>query len=60
MNNKVGHSFKLTERYIEFLMIVHYLFFILYRQLKGFTIALNKLISKLPYLSYSWLRRYLD
>jgi hypothetical protein len=56
-NNKIGHPFKLTKRYIEFLMIVHYLFSIPYRQLEGFTIALNRLIQKLPYADYSWLRR---
>jgi hypothetical protein len=52
MNNKVGHSFKLTERCIEFLIIVHYLFSTHYRQIEGFTIALNKLIPKLPYANY--------
>jgi hypothetical protein len=56
-NNKIGHPFKLTKRYIEFLMIVHYLFSMPYRQLEGFTRALNKLIPKLPYADYSWLRR---
>jgi len=38
-NNKIGHSFKLAKRYIEFLMIVHYLFFMPYRKIEGFTIA---------------------
>ena len=53
MNNKIDRSFKLTKRYIEFLMIVHYLFSIPYRKLEGFTRALNKLIQKLPYADYS-------
>jgi len=52
-NNKIGHPFKFTERYIEFLMIAHYLFSTPYRKIEGFTIALNKLIQKLPYADYS-------
>ncbi|MEM2193248.1 MAG: hypothetical protein QXY40_04840 [Candidatus Methanomethylicia archaeon] len=34
---KVGHPFKLTVRYVEFFMVVRYLFSMPYRQLEGFT-----------------------
>ncbi|MEM1545657.1 MAG: transposase [Candidatus Methanomethylicia archaeon] len=54
---KVGHPFKLTVRYVEFLMVVRYLFSMPYRQLEGFTRALNRLIPKLPSVDYSWVRR---
>jgi len=54
---KVGRPFKITVRYVEFLMVVRYLFSMPYRQLKGFTRALNRLIPKLPPVDYSWVRR---
>ncbi|MEM2405335.1 MAG: IS5 family transposase, partial [Candidatus Methanomethylicia archaeon] len=54
---KVGHPFKITVRYVEFLMVVRYLFSMPYRQLEGFTKALNRLIPKLPSVDYSWIRR---
>ena len=54
---KVEHPFKLTERYIEFLMVVRYLFSMSFRRLEGFTRALNRLIQKLPSVDYSWVRR---
>jgi hypothetical protein len=54
---KVGHPFKITNRYIEFLMVVRYLFSMPYRQIEGFTRALNRLIPKLPSIDYSWVRR---
>ncbi|MEM4007181.1 MAG: transposase [Nitrososphaerota archaeon] len=44
-NGKVGRPFKITDRYVEFLMVVRYLFSIPYRQLEGFTRALNRLIK---------------
>jgi hypothetical protein len=56
-DGKVGRPFKLTERYIEFLMIVRYLFSMPYRQLEGFTRALSRLVPKLPSADYSWVRR---
>ncbi|MEM2541470.1 MAG: transposase, partial [Candidatus Methanomethylicia archaeon] len=52
-----GHPFKITVRYVEFLMVVRYLFSMPYRQLEGFTKALNRLIPKLPSVDYSWIRR---
>jgi hypothetical protein len=54
---KVGHPFKITNRYIEFLMVVRYLFSMPYRQIEGFTRALNRLIPKLLSVDYSWVRR---
>ncbi|MEM2304803.1 MAG: transposase, partial [Candidatus Methanomethylicia archaeon] len=36
---------------------VRYLFSMPYRQLEGFTRALNRLIPKLPSVDYSWVRR---
>jgi len=56
-NNKIGHPFKLTNGYIKFLAIIRYLFSMPYRQIEGFTRALNKLITKLPSIDYSWIRR---
>jgi len=54
---KVGRPFKITVRYVEFLTVVRYLFSMPYRQLEGFTRALNRLIPKLPSVDYSWVRR---
>jgi hypothetical protein len=56
-DGKVGRPFKLTDGYVEFLMVVRYLFSMPYRQLEGFTRALNRLIPKLPSADYSWIRR---
>ena len=56
-NGKVGRPFKITDRYVEFLAVVRYL--MPFRQLKGFTKALNRLIPKLPPVDYSWIRRLL-
>ncbi|MEM2169640.1 MAG: transposase [Candidatus Bathyarchaeia archaeon] len=54
---KVGRPFKITVRYVEFLTVVRYLFSMPYRQLEGFTRALNRLIPRLPSVDYSWVRR---
>jgi len=54
---KVGRPYMLTERYVEFLAVVRYLFCFPYRQLEGFTRALNRLVSRLPSADYSGLRR---
>jgi hypothetical protein len=56
-NNKIGHSFKITNEYIKFLAIIRYLFSMPYRKIEGFTRSLNKLIPKLPSIDYSWIRR---
>ncbi|MEM1545116.1 MAG: transposase [Candidatus Methanomethylicia archaeon] len=45
----------MTGRYVEFLTVVRYLFSMPYRQLEGFTRALNRLIP--PSVDYSWVRR---
>ena len=34
---KVGHPYRFTNRYVEFLVVVRYLFSTPYRQLEGFT-----------------------
>ena len=56
-DGKVGRPFKLTDRYVGFLMVVRHLFSMPYRQLEGFTRALNRLIPKIPSADYSWVRR---
>jgi len=50
---KVGRLFKLTDGYVEFLMVVRCLFSMPYRQLEGFTRALSRLIPRLPPIDYS-------
>ncbi|MBS7635412.1 transposase [Candidatus Bathyarchaeota archaeon] len=54
---RVGRPFKLTDRYVEFLTVVRYLFSMPYRRLEGFTRALNRLIRRLPSADYLWIRR---
>jgi len=54
---KVGRPYTLTERYVEFLSVVRYLFGFPYRQLEGFARALNRLVPRLPSADYSGLRR---
>ena len=54
---KVGRPYRLMDRYVEFLAVVRYLFFMPYRQLEGFTRALNRLVPRLPSADYSGLRR---
>jgi len=53
---KVGRPYHLTDRYVEFLMVVRYLFSMPYRQLEGFSRGLNRLVPKLPSADYSGLR----
>ena len=38
-HKKVGHPYRFTNRYVEFLVVVRYLFSTPYRQLEGFTRA---------------------
>jgi transposase len=54
---KEGRPFTLTRSHIEFLAVVRYLFGLPYRQLEGFTMALNRLLHRLPPADYSGLRR---
>ena len=54
---KVGRPYVLTDGYVEFLSVVCYLFCFPYRQLEGFTRALNRLVPRLPSADYSGLRR---
>jgi len=54
---KEGRPFTLTSSHIVFLAVVRYLFGLPYRQLEGFTRALNRLLPRLPSADYSGLRR---
>jgi len=54
---KVGRPYALAEGYMEFLSIVRYLLVMPYRQLEGFTRALNRLVPRLPSADYSGLRK---
>ena len=54
---KEGRPFVLTNSHIVFLAVVRYLFGLPYRQLEGFTRALNRLLPRLPPADYSGLRR---
>jgi len=54
---KEGHPFTLTNSHVAFLAVVRYLFGLPYRQLEGFTRALNRLLPRLPSADYSGLRR---
>jgi len=56
-DGKVGRPFKITYGYIVFLAVVRYLFSMPYRQIEGFTRALNRLVPRLPTVDYSWARR---
>ena len=55
--SKVGHPYRLMDRYVEFLAVVRYLFFRPYRQLEGFARGLHRLVPRLPSADYSGLRR---
>jgi IS5 family transposase len=54
---KEGRPFTLTQSHVVFLAVVRYLFGFPYRQLEGFTRALNRLLPRLPPADYSGLRR---
>jgi hypothetical protein len=54
---KVGRPYRVTYMYVVFLAVVGYLFSMPYRQLEGFTRALHRLITRLPPVDYSWVRR---
>jgi len=54
---KPGRPFKLTDSYVKFVGVVRYLFSVGFRQLEGFTIALHKLVPRLPPIDYSWISR---
>ena len=52
-----GRPFTLTGSHVVFLAVVRYLFGLPYRQLEGFSRALNRLLPRLPSADYSGLRR---
>jgi len=54
---KIGRPFILTDNHMKFLSVVRYVFAMPYRQLEGFSRALNRLVPKLPSADYSGLRR---
>jgi hypothetical protein len=54
---KEGRPFTLTNSHVVFLAVARYLFGLPYRQLEGFTRALNRLVPRLPSADYSGLRR---
>lgn len=54
---KEGRPFTLTDPHVEFLGVVRYILALPYRQLEGFTRALNRLVPQLPPADYSGLRR---
>jgi len=56
-DGKEGRPFILTDSHVVFLAVVRYLFGLPYRQLEGFTRALNRLLPRLPSADYSGLRR---
>jgi len=45
---KVGHPYRLMDRYVEFLAVPRYLFSMPYRRLEGFTRRLHRLVPKIP------------
>ena len=56
-DGKEGRPFTLTCSHVVFLAVVRYLFGFPYRQLEGFTRALNRLVPRLPTADYSGLRK---
>ena len=54
---KTGRPFRLTRSYIQLLSTIRHLYSMLYRQLEGFTRALNRLVPQIPPGDYSGLRR---
>ena len=54
---KTGRPFRLARSYIQLLSTIRYLYSMPYRQLEGFTRALNRLVPPLPSGDYSGLRR---
>jgi len=55
--DKTGRPFRLARSYIQLLSTVRYLYSMPYRQLEGFTRALNRLVPLIPSADYSGLRR---
>ncbi len=54
--HKVGRPYQLTNDYAIFLALIRYMLDMPYRQLEGFTRALNRLIPVLKPVDYSWIR----
>ncbi|GBC74567.1 hypothetical protein HRbin05_00609 [archaeon HR05] len=56
---KVGRPYQITNSYAQFLALIRYMLDIPYKQLEGFTIALNRLIPELKPVDYSEIRKRL-
>jgi len=56
-HGKEGRPYKLTPNYIQFLTAFRYLHVEPYRQLKGLTRAIHKLVPQLPSGDYSGIRK---
>ena len=54
---KEGRPYRLSRTYIQFLTAIRYLYAVPYRQLKGFTRALHRLVPQLPPGDYLGLRK---
>lgn len=54
---KTGRPFRLARSYIQLLFTIRHLYSMPYRQLEGFTRALNRLVPLIPSGDYSGLRR---
>jgi hypothetical protein len=54
---RIGRPYTLSHSYIKLLAAVRYLYAMPYRQLEGFTRALNRLLPEMPTGDYSGLRR---
>lgn len=52
-----GPRFRIANSYIQLLAAVRYLFQMPYRQLEGYTRALNRLVPELPQADYSGIRK---
>jgi len=58
MNNlRIGSSYTLSNSIIKLLTAIRYLYGLPYRQLEGFTRALQRLVPDMPSGDYSGLRR---
>jgi hypothetical protein len=56
-NHRIGRPYTLSNSIIKLLTAIRYLYGLPYRQLEGFTRALNRLVPDMPTGDYSGLRR---
>jgi hypothetical protein len=55
--HRIGRPYTMSHSYVKLLAVIRYLYSLPYRQLEGFTRALNRLVLDLPTGDYSGLRR---